>query len=313
MSDSWVSGIGSSRQQRRETKDSGVISPTLRRRRLSRLLYELRESQGKTAKAVAAEAKKRSGRPRGWSESKLNRLESGEWKRLRLDDVNLLLDIYKVTDPQVRAAYASLVREATQKGWWASFGDALGSGQFVGLEAEASSIRTYESITIPGLLQTEDYARAIIRGNGIVGDEHDLSRRVEARMFRKHVFNRSDPPTYWAVIDEAALLRITPQLQGQLEYLLDISTRANIGIQVLPIERGPHAAMAGQFVLMDFLPPDPSVVYLEVMSEELYLEKSKQLRHYQHVYDYVQAEALSPDESRDLMRNRLSYLRGLDA
>ncbi|TDQ46322.1 helix-turn-helix domain-containing protein [Actinorugispora endophytica] len=283
-------------------------SPTLRRRRLSRLLREAREQRGYTAKWVANEAKLRSGRPRGWSESKLTRLEVGDWKRLRTDDVNMLLDIYDIDAPEERAAYAALAKEANQKGWWASFGDALGSGQFVGLEAEASVIRTFESMTVPGLLQTEDYARAVIRGNGLVGDEADIDRRVQARMFRKQVFMRSDAPSYWAVIDEAALLRMTPELSGQLEHLLEVGSRPNVGIQVLPLSKGPHAAMTGQFVIMDFPLPDHPVVYLEVMSEEIYLEKPEEIRRYQHIYDYVQAEALSPDESRELIRNRLTSL-----
>ncbi len=222
--------------------------------------------------------------------------------------MNILLDIYKVTSQDERAAYITLAKEANQKGWWASYGNILGSGQFIGLEAEASGIRTFESMTIPGLLQTESYARAMIRGSGLVVDETDLDRRVEARMIRKQVLHRSDPPDYWAVIDEAALSRITPDLSDQLQYLLDVSTRTNIGIQVLPIDRGPHAAMTGQFVIMEFPPPDPPVVYLEVMSEELYLEKPEEIRHYQRVYDYVQAEALPTDESRDRIRQRLTSL-----
>lgn len=285
-----------------------VSSPTLRRRRLSRRMRELREAQGFTAEWVAGEAKRITKKPRGWSPSKLNRLETAEWKRLKPEDIQLLLDIYKVTDEADRAACLTLVKEANQQGWWASFGDILGSGQFVGLESEASSIRSYQSNSIPGLLQTEGYARAVIHATGIV-DEADLNRRVEARMFRKHVFNREHPPTMWAVIDEAALLRITPELSGQLEYLLECAERANIGIQVLPITRGIHAAMNGQFVIMDFPPPDLPAVYLEAMHEELYLEKPEQITRYQHVYDHVQAEALSVDESREHIRNLLTSLR----
>ncbi len=285
-----------------------MASPTLRRRRLSRLLRELREASGWTASRVAKEAKERSGKPRGWSASKLTRLEGAEWKRVQADDVLVLLDIYGITDPAERASYVTLAREANQQGWWATFGDALGSGQFVGLESDASSIRTYESMTIPGLLQTPEYARAIISGNGLVLDEDELTTRVDARMFRKNVFTKSNPVTFWAVLDELALLRITPDLAGQLEYLLDMSTRPNIGIQVLPISRGPHAAMNGNFVIMDFPPPDLPVVYLEAMSEEIYLERTEEITRYQHVYDYVQAEALSVTDSRQLIRDRLASL-----
>ena len=183
-----------------------------------------------------------------------------------------------------------------------------GSGQFVGLESEASSIRTFESMTIPGLLQTPEYARAVIAGNGLVSDEGELTQRVDARMFRKNVFAKTNPVTFWAVLDELALLRITPDLSGQLAYLLEMGSRPNIGIQVLPISRGPHAAMNGNFVIMEFPPPDLPVVYLEAMSEELYLETPQEITRYQHVYDYVQAEALSVTESRKLISDRLASL-----
>jgi transcriptional regulator with XRE-family HTH domain len=285
----------------------GSVSPTLRRRRLSRLLFQQRERLGLTAKAVAAEAKKRSGLTRGWSESKVNRLETGEWKRLKVDDVYLLLDIYGVTDPVERLAYAGLVKEASQKGWWATYDDVLGSGQLIGLEAEASSIRSYQSMTIPGLLQVESYARAMAVASSL-GDADGIDRRVEARMLRKNVFSRSDPPAFWTVIDEAALLHITPDLREQLEYLVDVSSRPNIGIQVLPVSNGLHAAMTGHFVLLEFPVPDPPIVYLEAVSEELYLEAADQVRRYTRVFDFVQASALSVDESRELIRNRLSSL-----
>lgn len=285
-----------------------MASPTLRRRRLSLLLRELREASGWTASKVAKEAKARSGKPRGWSASKLTRLEGAEWKRVQADDVLLLLDIYGVTDSDERASYITLAREANQQGWWATFGDALGSGQFVGLESEASSIRSYESMSIPGLLQTPEYARAVIAGNRLITDESELTQRVDARMFRKNAFVKSNPVTFWTVLDELALLRITPELSGQLEYLLDMGNRPNIGIQVLPISRGPHAAMNGNFVIMEFPPPDLPVVYLEAMSEEIYLEKPHEITRYQHVYDYVQAEALSVADSHQLITDRLASL-----
>lgn len=284
-----------------------MASPTLRRRRLSRLLYEQRERCGMTAKAVAAEAKQRSGKARGWSESKINRMETGEWKRLAVDDVLLLLDIYQVTDPAARAAYVALVREASQKGWWATYDDVLGNGQLIGLEAEATGIRSYQSMTVPGLLQTEEYARAMAVASSM-GEASDIDRRVEARMLRKNVFNRSDPPAFWAVIDEAALLHIPPSLKGQLEYLVEVSHRPTIGIQVLPVSGGLHAAMTGHFVLLEFPDADPPVVYLEAVSEEIYLESPDQVRRYTRVFDFVQASALSVEESRELIRNRLSSL-----
>lgn len=285
-----------------------MASPTLRRRRLSRLLRELREASGWTASKVAKDAKERSGKPRGWSASKLTRLEGAEWKRVNSEDVLVLLDIYGITDPAERRSYTTLAREANQQGWWATFGDALGSGQFVGLESEASGIRSYESMSIPGLLQTPEYARAVISASGLVTDEVELTQRVDARMFRKNVFAKTNPVTFWTVLDEVALLRITPDLGGQLKFLLEMGARPNIGIQVLPISRGPHAAMNGNFVIMEFPPPDLPIVYLEAMSEEIYLEKPQEITRYQHVYDYVQAEALSVADSRQLISDRLTSL-----
>lgn len=308
MSDSHVPAVESGHQQptqRRGEKD--VASPTLRRRRLSRLLLQQRERHGLTAKAVATEAKRRSGKVRGWSESKVTRLETGEWKRLNVDDVYLLLDIYEVTDSAERLAYAALVKEATQQGWWATYNDVLGSGQLIGLEAEATSIRSYQSMTVPGLLQTEEYARAMAVASSM-GEAADIDRRVEARMLRKNVFTRADPPAFWAVIDEAALLHIPPALKGQLEYLVEVSSRPTIGLQVLPVGAGLHAAMTGHFVLLEFPAADPPVVYLEAVSEELYLEAPDQVRRYTRVFDFVQASALAVDESRELIRNRLSSL-----
>lgn len=305
MSESRVAAIGSSHQMGPARKDSDMVSPTLRRRRLSRLLFEQREKAGITAKAVAAEAKQRSGKTRGWSESKVNRLETGDWKRLSVDDVELLLDIYGVTDAAERAGYAGLVKEASQKGWWATYENVLGTGQLIGLEAEASSIRSYQSMTIPGLLQTESYARAMAVASSM-GEADDVDRRVEARMLRKAVFSRASPPAFWTVIDEAALLHITPDLRDQLEYLVEVSHRPNVGIQVLPVAGGPHAAMTAHFVIMEFPMPDPPVVYLEVATEELYLESAEQVREYTRRFDFVQASALSVEESRALIRSHLS-------
>jgi len=307
MSDSEGAVIRSGRQLRPVKKESDIVSPTLRRRRLSRLLYERRERAGLTAKAVASEAKKRSGKTRGWSESKVNRLETGDWKRLSVDDVHLLLDIYGVTDPAERAGYTGLAREANQKGWWATYENVLGAGKLIGLESEASCIRSYQSMTVPGLLQTESYARAIAVA-GSMEEPDDIDRRVEARMLRKTIFSRANPPTFRAVIDEAALLHITPDLRDQLEYLVDVSHRPNVHIQILPVTGGLHAAMTAHFVVLDFPMPDPPVVYLEVATEELYLESSEQVRQYTRRFDFVQRSALPVDESRELIRSRLSSL-----
>ncbi|WP_026129651.1 helix-turn-helix domain-containing protein [Nocardiopsis prasina] len=279
-------------------------SPTLRRKRLSRQLRALREDAGLTAEDVTTEAKARSGKTRGWSLSKLIRLEKADWKRLSFDDLKLLLEIYEVPEGEWDP-YITLAKEGNRRGWWASFGDALGTGQFVGLESEATRIRTYQSMVIPGLLQTEEYARAMLLASGMTDDE-DLDLRVQARMFRKGaVFHSSPAATLWAIIDESALRRIPKELHSQLAYLIEVSHTPNIGVQVLPLSRGLHGE-TGQMVILDFEPPDPSVVYLEVMAQELYLEKPTEITHYQHVYDHLQATALSVEESRDHIRGLMT-------
>lgn len=309
MSGSLKGVLGSDQQIRCDTRSTPdvAISPTLRRRHLSSLLREAREKRGLTAKWVAEKAKERSGRERGWSESKLNRLESGVWKRVRAEDITVLLDIYGITAPDERATYLTLVREAMQKGWWASYSDVLGTGEFVGLEAEASRIRTFESAAIPGLLQTEDYARALMRDSEQIGSSASLDRRVQARMLRQQILNQSSPPDFHTVIDESVLLRITPELAGQLDHLWEASHRPHIDIRILPLSRGPHAAMTGQFVILDFPLPNQPVVYLEALAEEIYLDKPEEIDRYQRIYEYLRDQALSPEDSRDLIHTlRLS-------
>ncbi|WP_141921864.1 helix-turn-helix domain-containing protein [Haloactinospora alba] len=270
-------------------------SPIARRRRLSSELRVLREDTGRTAQEVTDAL--------GWSRGKLTHIEQNQWKRPNVRDVEDLLDEYKITDETKREELLTLASQARQRGWWSSFTDALGTGMFVGLEAEARSIRTFEALAIPGLLQTEDYARAVIRGGGFV-DEEEISRRVQARMLRKQVLEAKNAPLFWAIIDESALRKVTPELKGQLQHLLDVQ-RSSVGIQVLPDSIGPHAAMTGSFVILDFPEPDTPVVYLDTGSDELYLEKPAHLERYETLWRYSQAAALSVDESRRFIEELL--------
>lgn len=274
-------------------------SPTLRRRRLSRRLRELREAKGYTSAHVTAEAK-RLGKGR-WSRGKLTRIENNEWLRPSVTDVEALLDIYEVTDPDERAAYATLTKEARQAGWWVGYKDVLGAGAYVGLELEAERIRTYEALVIPGLLQTEAYARAIIRGHG-VNDEATVERRAEARMARKQILALPNGPRIWAIVDEAALRKIPDDVrEEQVKYLLDVQ-RPELRVQVLPDSAGLHPATAGSFSILDF-PEDPSVVYLEALMSQLFYEDPVEIAHCEIVYDHVHAAALSVPDSRVFLEN----------
>jgi len=282
-------------------------SPTLRRRRLSAQLHMLRLESGLTAEAAAREAKaKRPDRP--WSAAKVVRIENREWKRLQSDDVLTLLDVYKVTDKRERDAFVRLALEASQSGWWVGYRDILGTGAYVDLETEASRIRTYQALAIPGLLQTEEYARAIIRGGGVT-DDREIERRVEARMMRQHRLSEPDAPHLWAVVDEAAFHRIPAELRAeQLRHLIDVQ-RPTLRVQVLPYEAGLHAGTSGSFVLLDFS-GDPSVVYLEHSLSGLFPEDPAEVEHYATVFDVLQAQALSVDESLAWMGDLLRQTEG---
>lgn len=274
-----------------------VASPTVRRRRLSYELRALREATGRTAEEVTDAL--------GWSRGKLTHIERNQWKRPNPRDIQDLLNEYGVTDQAKRDALITLAKQARQRGWWAAFGDALGEGTFVGLEAEARSIRTFELAVIPGLLQTEGYARAVIRGGGFT-DSDEIDRRVQARMLRKQILESEEAPLYWAIIDEAALAKIPPNdLRQQLRHLLDVQ-RPDLGIQILPNTVGPHAAITGGFVMMDFPEPDPSVVYIDTGADELYLEKATHLDRYEMLWRHIQAEALSVDDSRRLIEDLIN-------
>src|SRR5699024_4227581 len=239
MSDSQQSVIRSKDTDLRGD-DTVAGSPTVRRRRLARKLRELREAAGLTSEAATQKA--------GFSRGKLTRMERNEWVLPAPGDIEKLLDVYGIDDPVERGAYITLAEQARLKGWWVGYQDVLGKGAYVGLEMEAASIRTVETLLIPGLLQTESYARAVIRGHGI--------------------------------IDEAALRKITPELSDQLQYLIDVQ-RPNLRVQVLPNRLGPHAVMPGGFTILNF-PEDPSCVYLESSGlNTLFLEEREDIRQHE--------------------------------
>lgn len=278
-------------------------SPTLRRRRLARALLRLREEAGLTAKQAAAAAKK-AAPGKSWFEAKVTRIETRKILRVRDADLQVLLDVYGVTDPEQREAYRKLAREAANSGWWYGYRDILGAGTYIDLETEASRIRTYQVQHVPGLLQTEAYARAMIRGGGVTSEE-EIDRRVEVRMMRQHLLSRADAPRLWAVIDETAFRKLPRDVAAdQIRHLLTVQ-RPSLRVQVLPDSVGPHAGMDGSFVVLDFK-SDPSVVYTEQVGGGLLVEDPEQITIYETVLDHVQASALSVENSRAWLEEQLS-------
>jgi len=232
------------------------------------------------------------------SASKISRIETGHTSATPRD-VRDMLEIYGVLGAECDEL-VQIAREARQKGWWHPYSTVL-TGAYVGLEAAAQSVRAYEQQVVPGILQTEEYAKAMIKAArpDITADEVD--RRVRVRLGRQSLLNQDDPIELWVVLDEAVVSRPVGGdgvMRAQLERLVEASDLPNVTLQILPFEAGGHAGMDGTFAILDFPEPsDPDVVYAENATGGLFLEKSDELRKYQFIFDHIRAAALGPEES----------------
>jgi transcriptional regulator with XRE-family HTH domain len=230
------------------------------------------------------------------SRSQLARLEAGR-ANFTCHEVCDLLTFYGVTDSQQRDALADLARNARAQGWWHNYSDILPDWfeAYVGLEEAAIGIRAYEIQFVPGLLQTEDYARAVTLLGHPSAHTADIDRRVGLRMARQAVLTRRTPPYLWTVIDEAALRRPAGRpgvMRQQLKYLLEAAERPNVTVQVIPFEAGGHAAAGGPFSILRLAEPDlPDVVYLEQLTSALYLDERDSVEHYLAVMERLCIEA----------------------
>lgn len=265
-------------------------SPTVRLRRLARELRQTRQDLDLSPEAVAAQL--------GWSRPKLNRIENGKTK-LKLTDVAAICDLYGV-DSAKRAALIQLAREAHQRGWWAAYGDVF-SGSYIGLEDEAVEIREWGPQVIPGLLQTEDYARQVIRAGRFDLTEEDVDRRIQARMARKTLLSRPTPPKLHVVLDEAVLRRQVggpDVMRDQLIHLRSAARREHVRIQILPFEVGTHVALEGPFIVLSFAEPgDPDTAYIETKGGDIHVEAAAQVSFIRVSFDKVAKQALSEEDS----------------
>ncbi len=291
-------------EDRPEVDVSTSVNPTVRRRRLGAELRRLRELRQMTAEEVAGRLMV--------SQSKISRLENGR-RSISQRDVRDLCDVYEVTDERIRAGLMEMARESRQRGWWHDFGD-IPYSVYIGLEAEASSIRAYESSFIPGLLQTREYAEAVVAGTQPDTDPGAIKRRVDVRLKRQdRIYGEDQLGSLWVVIDEAVLRRAVGSpavMADQLDQLLTLSQRANINLQVIPFDYGAHPGMTGTFSLMEFPESaDSTVVYFEGVTSDLYLEKDADVRRYTNLYDHLRAAALSVAESRSLIHTYVERFR----
>jgi transcriptional regulator with XRE-family HTH domain len=236
------------------------------------------------------------------SRSKISRMENGR-VGFKIRDLEDLLTLYGVTDGQQRSEVLALARQSSAPDWWARYSDILPGWfeTYLGLESAAVGIRTFEVQFVPGLFQTEDYARAVtwLGHHSAAADEID--RRVDLRISRQDVLTRSGPPRVWAIMDEAVLRRPyggAAVMRAQLRRLVEAAELPHVTLQVIPFARGGHAGASGAFSILRFEERDlPDVVYIEQLTGALYLDQRPDVEHYLEVVDQLSGEALTPADS----------------
>ncbi|MBE3001297.1 helix-turn-helix domain-containing protein [Nocardiopsis sp. HNM0947] len=269
---------------------------SIRRRRLSAELKDARTEAGLTIEEVADATE--------WSMGKISNIETGVRLKPTVMEIRGLLDVYGVEDERRREAILNLTRQARELGWWSKYGDVF-TDDFVAFEGEANRIRTYELARVPGLLQTPRYVESVMRA-ALLQSPPDIERSIETRRQRQQMLTSPDGPELWAVIDEAALLRIQREdvLKEQVEHLIEVAEADNtVTLQVLPFASGMHAGLNGPFVILDFAPGVRSVVYLETDTDGLYLEDGEELDRYTRLFDHVRASARYPEASLQILKN----------
>jgi transcriptional regulator with XRE-family HTH domain len=280
-------------------------SPTVRQRELGKRLRGLRNDHGMTVEEVAEKLM--------CSATKISRLETGA-RRPSLRDVRDLCTLYEVGESET-ANFMSLARGAREQGWWTRYED-LNLDPYIGLEQASAAITYYSMYYVPALLQTEEYARAIIKGivPKIAPDIYE--QRVEARMHRQQLLDSASRPRFRVLLDEAVLAR---QVAGpavmcaQLDKMLEAQEDGKATIQILPFDAGAHAAADSNFVLLEFeegsnLPP---VIYVEGLTGSQYLERSTEIARYREAFEFLRDLALTPRDSvKRMIELRRAYRCG---
>lgn len=282
-----------------------ATGPTVLRMLLGAQLRRLREASGVTREAAGWEIRA--------SESKISRIELGR-VGFKERDVADLLTLYGVHDDAERDVLLALARDANEPGWWHRYSDVLPQWfqSYLGLEAAAALIRTYEVQFVPGLLQSRDYARAVVLLGHRSAPHEEIEHRVNLRMARQRLLTRSGAPQLWAVVDEAALRRPIggrEVMYGQITALIEATKLPNVRLQVMPFTAGGHAAAGGAFTILRFPDRDlPDVVYIEQLTSALYLDKRDDVDHYAAAMERVCVEAEPPGRTADILARVLADL-----
>jgi transcriptional regulator with XRE-family HTH domain len=272
-------------------------SPIARRRELGATLRRYRTENGLTVKEVAEQLL--------CDPAKISRIENGQ-RSATPRDVRDMSDMYGISEPAVREHLMTLARESRRQGWWRRYDPVLGLEKLVDLENVASAISDYHSLVFPGLLQTADYADAVLR---VWFPEYDIRRRkreVDLRLKRQEILTRDDPPRFAVVLDEAVLHRAVGGglvMRAQLEHVAQKTEESTITIQIIPFSVGAHHGMTNSFTLLDFPGgKSPSIVYLEEAVDHIYVDRPDDVDHYRRIYDSLRNVASSSTESLRVIR-----------
>jgi transcriptional regulator with XRE-family HTH domain len=282
-----------------------ATGPTVRRRRLGSELRKLRDANGLKLEEVAGEL--------GVAPSTLSRIETGK-APTKTAYLNQMLEMYGVTDPAQRQVLVDMAREGHRKGWWAAYEDVLATGFdiYVGLEAETTGIRSYENSLVHGLLQTADYARAVLRELQPRHTAEQVERQVDLRMARQQRLQDEPALDLWVIHDEAVIRRVVGGpvvMRAQLGRLLKVAEVPGMTLQVLPFGTGAHAGLRGPFSILEFPDrTDSQVAHVESVGGFLYLEKEREVRACTDAFDRLRASALSPGASVDLISQVIKEL-----
>lgn len=271
-------------------------TPTVRLRRLASELRKLRAATGLTRDQVTEST--------GINGVTLYRLEAAK-ARPQARTLRALLDLYKA-DEQLRDELKAILKESAERSWLHSFEPEIPDqyAAYIGFEQEAQRLLNFESLFVPGLLQTEDYARAVIRGTLPTATRDEVEGRLEARLRRQALLAREKPPHLWTIIDEAVIRRHVggcDVMRAQLRKLHDVAEEPTITLQVVQFGGGAHPGMHGSFTVMQFGEGNSDIIYIESMTNDLFLENESDIRRYSLVFEHLRAISSSPEATRELL------------
>ncbi|QKG26882.1 helix-turn-helix domain-containing protein [Actinomadura verrucosospora] len=276
--------------------------PTVRSRKLGQRLRAIREDRGLTLQKAA--------RLLNRTPSSLSKLETGK-RGIRRPALENMLDRYGLTDPDERQHLFDLASRATEKGWWRRYEGKLSPSMldYIALEADATSIKTFQLHLVPGLLQTPEYARSVVECGFIQGFTPDVDGLVEIRLKRQRIVAASNSTELWAIISEAALRQQFGGrcvMKAQLKRLIEMSELPHVTVQILPFSVGGHAGLNGSFTTLST--NDLSVVLVENLTTGWYLEGDDDIRQHEVTFEHLKTAALAPSASRSLIQRLLSEL-----